>query len=50
MIFFISSTRKSDRIKNPITLVTSDIVRAEQVARRYFNKKGYKGRPYFVSL
>lgn len=49
MIFFFTSTRKSDKVSQ-ITIVSTDIVRAHVVANRYFKRAGYKGQPKMLAV
>lgn len=49
MIFFFTSTRKSDKVTQ-ITIVSIDIVRAHIVANHYFKRAGYKGQPKMLAV
>jgi len=49
MIFFFTSTRKSDKVSQ-ITIVSTDIVRAHIVANYYFKRAGYKGQPKMLAV
>ena len=45
MMYFYRSSDSKDKIKNPITIVTSNIKRAENMAIIKFKEWGYKGSP-----
>lgn len=45
MMYFYNSSNKEDKIKNPITIVTSNLRRAETMAVIKFKEWGYKGSP-----
>lgn len=50
MIYFYNSSRKDDKIKNPITIVTNSLRRAEAIAVIKFKEWGYKGSPIRIAL
>lgn len=49
MIFFFTSTRKSDKVTQ-ITIVSTDVVRAHIVVNRYFKRAGYRGTPKLLAV
>jgi len=47
MIYFFNSTRKNE-LKNPITIMSNNLRRAEAIAIIKFKEWGYKGTPVNV--
>ena len=45
MMYFYRSSDSKDKINNPITIVTSNLRRAETMAIIKFKEWGYKGSP-----
>ena len=50
MIYFFNSTRKSDKLSNPITVCATNERRATALAIINFLKNGYKGSPKLIIL
>ena len=48
-IFFFTSSRKSDKV-SIITIMCRDIIKANILAIKYFNKQGYKGKPKVLAV
>lgn len=45
MIFFYTSSNSEDKLKNPISVVSSSKVRANKMVNNKFKQWGYKGEP-----
>lgn len=50
MIYFYGSSRKSDKLTNPITIVTNSLRHAEAIAVIKFKEWGYKGSPVRLAV
>lgn len=50
MIYFFSSSNKKDKVKNPITVVTSSERRAFSMALVNFKKNNYIGSPKLITV
>lgn len=50
MIYFYKSSRKSDKITNPITIMSGTERRADAIAIVKFIEWGYKGSPVRIAL
>jgi len=50
MIFFYSSSRKDDKLNNPVTIVSNSLRRAEAIAILKFKEWGYKGSPIRITV
>lgn len=49
MIFFFTSTRKSDKVTQ-ITIISKNLVTAIIAVNRYFKRAGYKGQPKMLAV
>lgn len=50
MIFFYSSSRKADKLSNPVTIMAGSLRRAEALAIVKFKEWGYKGSPVRLAI
>ena len=50
MIYFYQSTRKSDKLTNPVTIMSSNPRRADALAVIKFLEWGYKGSPVRIAV
>lgn len=50
MIYFFKSSRKSDKLTNPVTICSANERRATAIAILKFVEWGYKGVPVKVEL
>ena len=50
MIYFYNSTNKRDKVKNPITIVTTSERRAFAMALINFRKHNYIGSPKLIVI
>lgn len=50
MIYFYNSDNDNDKIKNPITIITSNVKRANRLAKITFKRYGYKGTPNLIAV
>lgn len=50
MIYFFNSSRKSDKLRHPVTVCAANERRATALAIINFLKNGYKGSPKLIAL
>lgn len=50
MIYFYKSSRKDDKLTNPVTILTSSVRRADALAIINFAKNGLKGSPIRIDI
>ena len=50
MIYFYNSSRKSDKISHPITIMANSLRRAEAIVIIKFKEWGYQGSPRRIAI
>lgn len=50
MLYFYTSSRKDDKLTNPVTIMASNLRRAEAIVIIKFKEWGYKGSPVRLGI